>query len=133
MCWQGVDVLVTWFWRLINPLVRPLSGWAPWWVLVETTGRRTGKIRRTPLAAGPRDEASILVIAVHGRHSAWVTNAEAQPHVRIRYRGRWRDAQAEILTWDVDLARKFNAYARSGPAVTGRDPLIVRFSYLPAG
>ena len=42
-----------------------------------------------------------------------------------------RDAaeMAEILPWDRDVVRTFNRYARSGPAVTARDPLLVRFKY----
>jgi deazaflavin-dependent oxidoreductase (nitroreductase family) len=122
-------VAVRLFWRVVNPLMRVFAGLAPWWVLVETTGRRTGKPRRTPLAAGPRDEAGMLVIAVHGRHSAWVLNAEANPSVRVRYCGRWRSARAELLPWDEDRVRTFNLYARSGPKVTARDPQFVRLTY----
>ena len=58
------------FWRAVNPLARPLAGIAPWWVLLETTGRRSGKRRHTPLARGPMDGGAMWLIAVHGRHSA---------------------------------------------------------------
>jgi deazaflavin-dependent oxidoreductase (nitroreductase family) len=122
-------MIVICFWRLVNPITRPLAGLAPWWVLVETTGRKTGKRRRTPLAAGPRDATRMLVIAVHGMTSGWVLNAAANPRVRVRHMGRWRDATAEVLPWDPAVARTFNRYARSGPTVTGRDPLLVRFIY----
>lgn len=122
-------MLTTVFWRLLNPVLRPLAGVAPWWVLVETVGRKTGKTRRTPLAAGPRDGHGMLVIAVHGRHSGWVLNAEADPRVRVRHRGRWHRARAEIVPWDASVARTFNRYARSGPAITGHDPVIVRLTY----
>jgi deazaflavin-dependent oxidoreductase (nitroreductase family) len=117
------------FWRLINPVLRPLAGFAPWWVLVETTGRRTGKRRHTPLAAGPRDASNMLVIAVHGRRSGWVLNAEANPQVRVRHNGWWRSAQAEVLPWNPDVVRTFNVYARSGPTFTSQDPVLVRFTY----
>jgi deazaflavin-dependent oxidoreductase (nitroreductase family) len=122
-------VLVLLFWRIVNPVTRPLAGLAPWWVLVETTGRRTRKTRRTPLAAGPRDPNGMLVIAVHGRNSGWVLNAEANPQVRVRHNGRWRAAQAEVLAWDPDVVKTFNLYAQSGPVVTSRNPLLVRFKY----
>src|SRR4051794_4400004 len=115
------------FWRMINPVTRPLAGWAPWWVLVETRGRRSGKRRGTPLAAGPHDAQGMLVIAVHGRQSAWVLNAAAMPAVRIRHKGRWRQARAQVLPWDPAVVRTFNFYARSGPTFTSRDPLLVRF------
>jgi deazaflavin-dependent oxidoreductase (nitroreductase family) len=121
--------LVLVFWRVVNPITRLLAGFAPWWVLVETTGRRTGKRRRTPLAAGPRDERGMLVIAVHGRRSGWVLNAENQPDVRVRHNGRWRRAQAAVLPWDAAVVRTFNFYARSGRVITALDPLLVRFEY----
>jgi deazaflavin-dependent oxidoreductase (nitroreductase family) len=121
--------VVVLFWRLVNPITRPLAGFAPWWVLVETTGRRTGRIRRTPLAAGPRASGQMLVTAVHGLTSGWVLNAAASPHVRVRHKGRWRSARAEVLPWDEALVSTFNAYARSGPRLTGRDPILVRLTY----
>ena len=34
--------VVVLFWRLVNPITRPLAGFAPWWVLVETTGLKEG-------------------------------------------------------------------------------------------
>lgn len=122
--------VVVLFWRLANPLMRPLAGLAPWWVLVETTGWRTGRKRQTPLAAGPRDAKQMLVIAVHGTASGWVKNATADPRVRLRHKGRWRAAQAEVLPWDPELARTFNVYARSGPALVAGDAVIVRFTYV---
>lgn len=123
--------LVMVFWRVVNPITRPVAGFAPWWVqvLVETQGRRSGKLRRTPLAAGPRDEDSMVVIAVHGRWSSWVLNAEANPEIRIRHNGRWRRARAEIMPWDADTVRRFNVYARTGPLITAKDPVLVRFKY----
>jgi hypothetical protein len=69
------------------------------------------------------------VIAVHGRRSGWVLNLEANPGVRIRHKGRWRSAQAEVTRWDPDLVRSFNVYARSGNTFMSQDPLLVRFQY----
>jgi deazaflavin-dependent oxidoreductase (nitroreductase family) len=117
------------FWRVVNPLTRPLAGFAPWWVLVETTGRKTGRRRLTPLAAGPRNDTHMLVIAVHGPATAWVLNATAAPEVRLRHKGRWKSAHVDVLPWDPDLARTFNRYARSGPALSAGSPVIVRFNY----
>jgi deazaflavin-dependent oxidoreductase (nitroreductase family) len=121
--------LVRRFWRIVNPIARPFAGFAPWWVLVETTGRRSGRLRRTPLAAGPRDAHGMLLIAVHGRHSGWVLNLEAEPRVRVRHKGRWRAATAVIRPFDAQLARTFNVYARSGPRLTGYDPVLVAVTY----
>ena len=119
------------FWRLMNPLVRPLAGVAPWWVLVETVGRRTGKRRRTPLAVGRRDASGIWVIAVHGRRSGWVLNAEAADTVRYRHRLRWVAATAVVRGWDQAEVAAMGAYARSGPRIVGDNPLVVQFQAVP--
>lgn len=69
------------FWKILNPLTRGLAGFAPWWVLLETVGRRTGKRRLTPFASGPFDGRRLLLIAVHGEHSGFAHNIAAEPHV----------------------------------------------------
>src|SRR5205085_2057298 len=72
------------FWWWFNPIARRLAGIAPWWVVVETTGRKSGKVRQAPLARGPVDGNVTWVIAVHGRHAGFVKNIEANPQVRFR-------------------------------------------------
>jgi len=114
------------FWRAVNPLARVLAGIAPWWVLVETTGRRSGRRRRTPLARGPILEGAMWLIAVHGRHSAWVKNVEEHAAVRVRFSGRWHEGTASIHPYDAAFASRFNRYARSGPRMVGIDPSLVR-------
>jgi deazaflavin-dependent oxidoreductase (nitroreductase family) len=113
-------------WRVMNPLARRLAGIAPFWVVLETTGRRTGKPHQTPLARGPQQDGTTWLIAVHGRHSAWVKNVEARPDVRIRIRGRWMAGTATVLPWDEAIARRFNRYGRLGPTTLGIDPALVR-------
>ena len=113
------------FWRVVNPPTRLLAGRVPWWVLVETTGRTTGKRRRTPLATGPYDDAGIRLIAAHGRHASWVKNLEAKPEVRVLLRGRWRDGTAAVEPLDPELVSTFNVYARQARGVVGIDPVIV--------
>jgi hypothetical protein len=66
---------------------------------------------------------------VHGPATAWVLNATAAPEVRLRHKGRWKSAHVDVLPWDPDLARTFNRYARSGPALSAGSPVIVRFNY----
>lgn len=114
------------FWRLFNPLARPLAGWVPWWVVLETTGRKSGKPRRIPLARGPRDGDVTWVIAVHGEHSAFARNIAADPRVRIKLGGRWHKARASLAPLDSDMLARFNFYARGGPRTFGIDPAVVR-------
>jgi deazaflavin-dependent oxidoreductase (nitroreductase family) len=117
------------FWRVVNPLATPLAGIAPWWVLIETTGNRTGQRRTTPLATGPIVDGAMLLIAVHGHTSGWIRNIAAQQAVRLKHGRRWRDATASIESFDRQLARQFNLYARMGPPLTGIDPVIVRIRF----
>lgn len=115
------------FWRLLNPLMRPLAGLTPWWVLVETKGRKTGKRRLTPLAVGRRTTDAMWVVAVRGRRSAWVMNAEAMPAVRYRHMLRWQEATLHLHDWQPDRVADVSAYARSGAIMAGQDPLLVEF------
>ncbi|MFL5896289.1 MAG: nitroreductase/quinone reductase family protein [Thermoleophilaceae bacterium] len=114
------------FWRLFNPIARALAGIAPWWVVIETTGRKSGERRHVPLARGPVDGNTTWVVAVHGRHSGFVNNIDANPNIRLRLRGRWRTGAASVLPMDPAITRRFNIYARMGPATLGMDPLLVR-------
>lgn len=118
-------MLLAW-WKLLNRAMRPLAGWAPWWVLLVTTGRRSGLPRSTPLASGPRDGSSLWLLAVHGEHCAWVRNLVADPRVQLRHRGRWHSGAASVRPLEPEDLRRFSAYARMGPQVLGIDPLLVR-------
>src|SRR5438105_7749217 len=95
------------FWQLVNPPTRLVAGFAPWWVLLETQGRRTGKPRTTPLARGPVDGDVVWLSSVHGRHAYWVRNLEAMPQVRIRLSGHWHHAHATVHDYDQATVRRF--------------------------
>jgi deazaflavin-dependent oxidoreductase (nitroreductase family) len=118
------------FWRVVNPLTLRFAGRAPWWVLLETRGRRTGQPRRTPLARGPVDGNVLWLASVHGRHAHWVRNLELSPNVRVQLAGRWHDAHAAVVEYDEKIARRFNAYARTGPRTLGIGPVLVRVELL---
>ncbi|WP_431955671.1 nitroreductase family deazaflavin-dependent oxidoreductase [Nocardia lijiangensis] len=121
-----------WFWRLAGPGTEVVALLSPWWVVVETTGRRSGRPRRVPLARGPRERTSLLLLAVHGRRADWVRNIEADPRVRVRTGQRWRPGTAAVVdSTPAELAR-FNAYARSAPrmfAMKGEEPVLVRVEF----
>lgn len=114
------------FWRAVNPPTRPLAGWAPWWVLLETTGRRSGQPRRVPLARGPVDGNVAWLIAVHGEHASFARNIAADPRVRLRIAGRWRAGTASLQPLDEQVLERFGAYARSGPRTLGIEPRLLR-------
>ena len=117
------------FWRLVNPPTRLAAGFAPWWVLVETTGHRTGKRRRTPIATGPIDSGGMWLIAAHGRHASWVRTLEVTPSVRVRTRGRWRTGSAIVHEFDPSRVAAFNVYARQAARRMGIDPALVRIEW----
>ena len=113
-------------WRLFNPLARSLAGIAPWWVVLETTGRRSGRPRQVPLARGPLDGNTTWLISVHGERAGFARNIAADPRVRLRLRGRWRDGTATVVDQDPAVLERFNNYARIGPRTLGIEPKLVR-------
>jgi deazaflavin-dependent oxidoreductase (nitroreductase family) len=112
-------------WRVMNPVAARLAGIAPWWVVLETTGRRSGRPRRTPLARGPIEGETAWLLAVHGRSAAWVRNLEAEPQVSLRVGRRWHTGRATVNELDPERLRSFSLYARSGPAAIGIEPVAV--------
>ncbi|WP_082966951.1 nitroreductase family deazaflavin-dependent oxidoreductase [Mycobacterium sp. 852002-51163_SCH5372311] len=99
---------------------------APWWVVLETVGRRTGKPRQVPLARGPQDGDCVWLISVHGTQSDFARNIAAEPRVRLRIRGRWSPGTASIEPMDSKILARFNWYARQGPKRLGIDPKLLR-------
>src|SRR4051794_21809881 len=73
-------------------------------MLVETTGRTTGRRRRT--VVGCRAEGAVLwVVAEQGRRAGYVRNLEADPHCRLRLARRWRLATATLVDDDDPVTR----------------------------
>jgi deazaflavin-dependent oxidoreductase (nitroreductase family) len=114
------------FWRLFNPVARALAGIAPWWVVLETKGRRSGETRQVPLARGPVEGTVAWLIAVHGERSSFVRNIAADARVRLRLRGHWYEGTASVEPLDDEVVARFNAYARSGPRAIGIEPKLVK-------
>jgi len=73
--------------------IRPPRGFA----ILTTTGRRTGKTRRKCVRAIRRGDRAYLVSI---RPTAWLKNARANPHVRLRMPGATVDAVARELRPD---------------------------------
>ena len=95
--------------RVFNPPIRALAahGLVPGVAVLETTGRRSGQPRRTPVTNGlQRGTDTFWIVAEHGRRAAYVRNIEADPHVRVRLRGRWRSGTGVVLPDDDPVARQ---------------------------
>ncbi len=72
--------------------------------LLETTGRRTGARRYTPVGNGLNDDTFWLV-AAHGVQADYVRNLQANPQVRVKIGRRWRSGTAVLLPDDDAAAR----------------------------
>ncbi len=89
--------------RLIRVALR--AGFAPRaFALLETTGRRTGLARHTPVGNG-LDGDTFWLVAAHGTQADYVRNLQAQPRVRIKAGEVWRAGTAVVLTGDDPVAR----------------------------
>lgn len=120
------------FHRIINPVMRHLAGRFPGQALLETTGRRTGRARRTPVGGRVRN-GSFWMVSNHGTGSDYVRNLEAEPRVRVRLGSRWRTGTAHLLPDDDPRARlralpAFNSFMVRRFAT---DPLTIRIDLDP--
>jgi deazaflavin-dependent oxidoreductase (nitroreductase family) len=100
--------------RLFNPLVKAATnaGLAvPGIAILETTGRKSGQPRRTPVGASVGGD-TCWIVAEHGRRAAYVRNIQADPSVRIKIGRRWRSGTAQLMPGDDPRARQ-----RAMPAI----------------
>lgn len=122
--------------RFVNPLVK----WAVrhdvapgTYAILETTGRRTGEPRRTPVGHVV-DGNVVWIVAEHGHDAGYVRNLESNPRVRIKLRGQWRTGTAGVLPDDDPRERlrwmglRFNALV---VRLMGSDLLTVRIDLDP--
>jgi deazaflavin-dependent oxidoreductase (nitroreductase family) len=86
--------------------------------LLETTGRRSGRLRHTPVGNGLIDDTFWLV-AAHGEQADYVRNLLAQPRVRVKIRGRWRTGTAQVVPED-DVAARSRTVPYQWDAALGR-------------
>ena len=75
---------------------------APGWVLLTTTGRRTGSPREVLLPC-ERSRDALIVISTYGWRSDWIRNLRREPRVHVTCAGWVLPALAEIVE---DLAAK---------------------------
>jgi deazaflavin-dependent oxidoreductase (nitroreductase family) len=103
--------------RFVNPIVRRIvfaGKLGSTYAVLETTGRRTGRPRRTPVANGLRDDTFWLMSA-HGPRAAYVRNLLADGRVRVGIasagRFQWRSGTAHPL-WDDDARARHRELGR---------------------
>lgn len=128
--------LVTRLERLNNRLTRLAlrRGFAPRaFALLETTGRRSGLPRHTPVGNGLMGEVFWLV-AAHGTQADYVRNLQADPAVRLKIGRHWRTGTATLLPDDDPVARS-RTLPHRWDAALGRlmasEPLTIRINLDP--
>jgi deazaflavin-dependent oxidoreductase (nitroreductase family) len=113
--------------RLTRLLLR--HGLAPRaYALLETTGRRSGLARQTPVGNGLVGDVFWLV-AAHGDQADYVRNLRANSRVRVKVAGVWHRGTATVLDGD-DVRARWRAHPYSWDAAIGRmiatTPLTIR-------
>jgi deazaflavin-dependent oxidoreductase (nitroreductase family) len=108
---------------LFNPPIKALFAVGlvpPGYALLETTGRKSGKPRRTPVGNGHVGD-QFWIVAEHGDEAGYVRNIAHNSRVRIRFHHglltEWRTGTATILRDDDPLERqRWLAKQRPGSA-----------------
>jgi deazaflavin-dependent oxidoreductase (nitroreductase family) len=115
---------------VLNPpivLLFRLGTVPPGYAMLETIGRRSGQLRRTPIGDGLIGD-TFWIVAEHGLRAAYVRNLQTNPRVRVRYRQGlrtvWRSGSAEVMPDDDPLERQRAVAGRS--LSRRRSALVVR-------
>jgi deazaflavin-dependent oxidoreductase (nitroreductase family) len=69
--------------------------------LIETTGRKSGEPRITPVTNGLEGDV-FWIVTEHGHRANYVRNIEANPRVRVNAGTGWRKGIARIIEEDPD-------------------------------
>jgi deazaflavin-dependent oxidoreductase (nitroreductase family) len=92
---------------LVNPPLRALTylGLLRHHAVLEITGRRTGRSRRTVVGIARQPDSVLWIVAEHGRRAGYVRNLDAEPNVRIHLGRRWQRGAARLVDNDNIDAR----------------------------
>jgi deazaflavin-dependent oxidoreductase (nitroreductase family) len=101
--------------------------------LLETVGRKSGKLRTTPVVCGPDGDNLVLIASRGGvdAHPAWYFNLMADPETNVWWKGRKRRVRARRAEgaererlWQM-MVGLYSGYA-TYPDMTEREiPLLV--------
>jgi deazaflavin-dependent oxidoreductase (nitroreductase family) len=134
--------------RLQKSVINPLDKLAfalrippPGDALLETTGRRTGRPRVTPVCDGLQGD-TFWIVAQQGRRTDYVQNIQANPRVRVKgslSRTGWRAGTAHVLDDDdpeerIGILSGSNRWRRlclQASTAVGTSPLTVRIDLDP--
>jgi deazaflavin-dependent oxidoreductase (nitroreductase family) len=116
--------------RFANPRSLGLWGLMPGWAVIETTGRKTGLPRQTPVGGRLRGGNSFLLICGKRHEAQYVKNIETNSRVRVRVHGRWRPGTAYLLDHEDPRSRswmwRLNPLNTLFKTIAARDHAIIR-------
>jgi deazaflavin-dependent oxidoreductase (nitroreductase family) len=99
--------------------------------ILETTGRNSGRPRRTPVGRS-LDGDTCWIVAEHGRTAGYVRTIQADPNVRIRLGRRWRAGTAHVIPDDPRARQRAMPAAHTAVLrLMGTDLLTVRIDHDP--
>lgn len=109
--------------HVANPLMRRV----PAQTLLETTGRTSGKPRRTPLG-GRRVGDEFWFVSEFGDKSQYVKNIKVDPQVRVRLNGSWHSGTAQLMPDDDarERLRSLPQFNSVGVRTFGTNLLTIR-------
>jgi deazaflavin-dependent oxidoreductase (nitroreductase family) len=122
--------------RLVNPLVKAAASVGiplPGIVILETTGRKSGQPRRTPVGKALVGN-TLWILAEHGRRAGYVRNISVNPRVRVRIGRGWRAGTARALPDDDPRERQRrmpNKLNSASVRAMGSDLLTIRVDLDP--
>jgi deazaflavin-dependent oxidoreductase (nitroreductase family) len=101
----------------VGAAIHVASGPRPPVLLLETTGRRSGERRTTPLIylTDGRDMIVIAANAGHPQHPAWWLNLTADPRATVQRGGERRD----VVATEVEGARRVELWRRFAAMYAG--------------
>lgn len=94
-----------------NPVQRLWAGWAPTFGILEHTGRRSGRIYRTPLTVFGTD-TGVAILLTYGPDRDWLKNLSAAGGGRMRRHGRTFAVRDPQVVGRDEAARHVTGWGR---------------------
>lgn len=94
--------------RVMNRVIRPLSGRVAMWSLIEHRGRRSGTVYRTPVSMFPTPDGVAILLA-YGDDRDWVRNLVAAGGGRAVMGGKTFDVTEPRIVPTAEAATMLQA------------------------
>ena len=101
---------------------------------LSTTGRKSGKTRKTILTSPVQEGDALVIVASYGgdnRHPAWFLNLRDNPDVEVTMRGSKRRMRARVASaeerarlWPL-VVKKYRGYAAYQRRTVREIPLVI--------